>query len=89
MKYYAILNKEEIYDTTDYGDNHLERFMNYWCIDFSKLTQLNLSSLYYNNDGTKAIVSYIGDKPDFLDGKEVYTNSEMVEEMKKAEWVQQ
>tara|TARA_Y100000593_G_scaffold80656_1_gene150592 strand:- start:1061 stop:1333 length:273 start_codon:yes stop_codon:yes gene_type:complete len=86
MKYYAILNKEEIHDTTEY-DNTEDYLSNYWCIDFSKLTQVNLNSLYYNNDGTKAVVSYIGEKPSFLNGKTIYSNSEIIEEMKKSEWV--
>mgnify|MGYP003138929477 CR=1 FL=1 len=87
MKKYAILNKEEIHDTTDYGDNDLERLTNYWCIDFSKLTQIDINSLYYNNTGTKAIVSYAGEKPSFLSDKKIYSNHEIIEEMKKSEWV--
>ena len=86
MKYYAILSKEEIYNTTEY-DNDEDYINNYWCIDFSKITQKNINSLYYNNNGSKAVVSYIGEKPSFLEDKTIYSNSEIKEELKKAEWI--
>ncbi len=86
MKYYAILNKEEIQDTTEY-DNTEDYINNYWQIDFSKITQKNIQSMYYNNNGTKAIVSYIDNKPSFLNNKTIYSNSEIIEELKKSEWV--
>lgn len=86
MKYYAILNKEEVQDVAEYN-NIEDYFDNYWCVDFSKITQKNLNSLYYNNSGSKALVSYIGEKPSFLNNKTIYSNSEIREELKKAEWI--
>lgn len=86
MKKYAILNKEEIQDTTEY-DNTEDYINNYWCIDFSKLTQIDINSLYYNDTKTKALVSYVGEKPSFLNDKKIYSKSEIIEEMKKDEWI--
>ena len=47
--------------------------------DFSKLLNTSADFLRTSNDGTKCIVKYQGDKPNFLDGKTIYTHAEILE----------
>ena len=44
--------------------------------------------LRYSLDGTKAVVKYNGEQPDFLDGKTAYTHGEILVEMAKSDWTE-
>ena len=70
---YVILNTTEITDEES-------------IIDFSKLINRNASMLRYSVDGTKALVKYNGEQPDFLNGKTTYTDSEISVVMQTDEW---
>ena len=48
-------------------------------VDFSKVKQERAVDVRKNLDGTKFIVKFEGDTPDFLDGVTLYTNQEMIE----------
>ena len=48
-------------------------------VDFSKIKQARAADVRKNLDGTKFIVKFEGDTPDFLDGVTLYTNQEMIE----------
>ena len=70
---YVILNTTEITDEES-------------IIDFYKLINRNASMLRYSVDGTKALVKYNGEQPDFLNGKTTYTHSEIKAVMQTDEW---
>ena len=53
--------------------NHVES------IDFQHVLETSKATLRYNLDGTKTIVKFIGDVPDFLEGEEIYSHSEIIE----------
>ena len=46
-------------------------------LDFDEITQSNLDTLRYSVDKSKAIVSFKGDTPSFLEGKTQYTHAEI------------
>ncbi len=48
-------------------------------VDFSKVKQTDANSVRKNLDGTKFIVKFEGDTPDFLEGVTLYTNQQMLE----------
>ena len=48
-------------------------------VDFSKVKQARAVDVRKNLDGTKFIVKFEGDTPDFLNGVTLYTNQEMIE----------
>jgi len=48
-------------------------------IDFKHVLETSESTLRYSLDGTKTIVKFIGDVPDFLDGDKIYSHSEILE----------
>ena len=48
-------------------------------IDFTKVKQVNANSVRKTLDGSKFMVKFEGDTPDFLDGVTLYTNQEMIE----------
>jgi len=47
-------------------------------IDFSQLLNASASVLRKNNDNSKVIVKYKGDQPSFLNGKTIYTHSQIL-----------
>ena len=53
--------------------NHVES------IDFQHVLETSKATLRYNLDGTKTIIKFIGDVPDFLDGDKIYSHSEIIE----------
>ena len=53
--------------------NHVES------IDFQHVLETSKATLRYNLDGTKTIVKFIGEVPDFLEGDEIYSHSEIIE----------
>ena len=48
-------------------------------VDFSKVKQTDANSVRKTLDGSKFIVKFEGDTPDFLEGVTLYTNQEMIE----------
>ena len=48
-------------------------------VDFSKVKQLDANSVRKTLDGSKFVVKFEGDTPNFLDGVKLYTNQEMIE----------
>tara|TARA_R100001460_G_scaffold284_1_gene1359 strand:+ start:800 stop:1027 length:228 start_codon:yes stop_codon:yes gene_type:complete len=56
-------------------------------VDFSQVDETSVSTLRYNNDGTKTFVKFKGNTPSFLDGKTQYTHEEILTELNKSEWI--
>ena len=48
-------------------------------VDFSKVKQVDANSVRKTLDGSKFMVKFEGNTPDFLDGVTLYTNQEMIE----------
>ena len=48
-------------------------------VDFSKVKQTDVNSVRKTLDGSKFVVKFEGNTPDFLDGVTLYTNQEMIE----------
>ena len=48
-------------------------------VDFSKVKQTDANSIRKTLDGSKFVVKFEGNTPDFLDGVTLYTNQEMIE----------
>ena len=48
-------------------------------VDFQQVIETSKATLRYNLDGTKTIVKFIGDVPDFLSGDKIYSHSEIIE----------
>ena len=48
-------------------------------VDFSKVKQTDANSVRKTLDGSKFMVKFEGDTPDFLEGVTLYTNREMIE----------
>ena len=48
-------------------------------LDFSKVKQARAADVRKTLDGSKFMVKFEGDTPDFLDGVKLYTNQEMIE----------
>jgi len=48
-------------------------------VDFSKVKQTDANSVRKTLDGSKFVVKFEGNTPDFLDGVTLYTNQEMIE----------
>ena len=48
-------------------------------LDFSKVKQTDANSVRKTLDGSKFIVKFEGDTPDFLEGVTLYTNQEIIE----------
>ena len=46
-------------------------------VDFSKTNHKDAQNLRLNNDGTKCVIGYRGDQPDFFAGKKEYTALEI------------
>ena len=48
-------------------------------VDFSKVKQTDANSVRKTLDGSKFMVKFEGDTPDFLNGVKLYTNQEIIE----------
>ena len=48
-------------------------------VDFSKVKQTDANSVRKTLDGSKFMVKFEGDTPDFLESATLYTNQEMIE----------
>ena len=56
-------------------------------IDFSQVYETNENTLRLSVDGTKTVLKFTGDTPDFLVGLQQYTHSEMKAIMQTSEWL--
>ncbi len=60
-------------------------------VDFQQVIETSKATLRYNLDGTKTIVKFIGDVPDFLSGDKIYSHSEIIETINNPDngWIEQ
>jgi hypothetical protein len=56
-------------------------------IDFSKVIETSQYTLRLSIDGTKTILKFKGETPDFLIGLQQYNKSEIIEILSTPEWV--
>ena len=55
-------------------------------VDFSKVLQQSADTLRYSVDGTKFLLKFEGDIPNFLQGKTQHNHAEILTIMQSAEW---
>lgn len=55
-------------------------------VDFSKILERESDSLRYNIEETKFLVKFEGDTPSFLEGKTIYSHSEIIAILATDEW---
>jgi len=55
-------------------------------VDFDQVLQTSADTLRYSVDGSKAILKYEGTQPFFLNGKQEYSNSEILAILATDEW---
>jgi hypothetical protein len=56
-------------------------------VDFSKVIETSQYTLRLSIDGTKTILKFKGETPDFLIGLQQYNKSEIIEILSTPEWV--
>ena len=54
-------------------------------IDFAEICETSSNTIRYNLDSSQFIVKFQGNTPEFLDGYDEYTNSEILEISSKSE----
>ena len=57
-------------------------------IDFDKVLETSSQTLRYSVDGSQTFVKYNGSKPSFLDGKDTYTHSEILQILAGEDWTE-
>ena len=55
-------------------------------IDFSKVVETSLDTLRVSVDGTKTLLKFRGETPEFLDGLQQYSHSQILDIMRSEEW---
>ena len=55
-------------------------------IDFSQVEETSQDTLRLSTDGTKTVLKFTGDTPDFLVGLQQYNHSEILAIMQTPEW---
>ena len=55
-------------------------------VDFSEILESESDSLRHNVEGTKFFVKFEGDTPSFLEGKTIYSHSEILAILATDEW---
>ena len=55
-------------------------------VDFNQVFETSADTLRYSVDGTKFFVKFEGDVPSFLDGKTIYSHSEILAILATDEW---
>jgi len=55
-------------------------------IDFSKVVETSLDTLRVSVDGTKVLLKFRGETPEFLEGVQQYNHSQILEIMRSEEW---
>ena len=48
-------------------------------IVFSEIKETTMQTLRLSNDGTKTILKFVGETPEFLEGETQYSHSEIIE----------
>ena len=58
-------------------------------VDFQKVIETSEATLRYNLDGTKTIIKFVGEVPDFLSGDKIYSHAEIIETINKPDngWI--
>jgi hypothetical protein len=57
-------------------------------IDFDQVLETSAETLRYSVDGSQTFVKYDGSKPSFLEGKDTYTHSQILEILAGEEWTE-
>ena len=55
-------------------------------IDFSKVVESSLDTLRLSVDGTKTVLKFQGETPEFLEGVQQYNHAQTLEIMHSEEW---
>lgn len=55
-------------------------------IDFSKVVEKSQDALRISVDGTKTVLKFQGETPEFLDGLQQYSHSQILYIMRSEEW---
>lgn len=55
-------------------------------IDFSKVVEKSQDALRISVDGTKTVLKFQGETPEFLDGLQQYSHSQILDIMRSEEW---
>lgn len=55
-------------------------------VDFNEVKEESADTLCYSVDGTKALLKFEGDAPDFLVGKTQYTREEILNTLEGSDW---
>lgn len=55
-------------------------------IDFSKVAETSLDTLRLSVDRTKTVLKFQGQTPEFLDGLQQYSHSQISDIMRSEEW---
>jgi hypothetical protein len=58
-------------------------------IDFSQVEETSQDTLRLSLDGTKTVLKFIGETPNFLVGLQQYNHQEILVVMKSAEWTKE
>jgi hypothetical protein len=57
-------------------------------IDFDQVFETSAETLRFSNDGSQTFVKYDGSKPSFLEGKDTYTHSQILEILAGSDWTE-
>ena len=55
-------------------------------VDFDQVLETSAETLRFSVDGTKSFVKFEGDVPSFLEGKTIYSHSEILAILATDEW---
>jgi hypothetical protein len=55
-------------------------------IDFFKVAETSLDTLRLSVDSTKGLLKFKGETPDFLEGLQQYSHSQILDIMRSEEW---
>ena len=58
-------------------------------VDFSQVNETSASTLRYSLDNSKTFVKFDGDTPSFLNGKTLYTYSEIITVLDGSDWYEE
>jgi hypothetical protein len=58
-------------------------------IDFSQVREISQDTLRLSLDGTKTVLKFIGETPNFLTGLHQYTHEEILAIVNSSAWIQE
>ena len=58
-------------------------------VDFSQVIETSADTLRYSLDNSKTFVKFDGDTPSFLNGKTLYTYSEIITVLDGSDWYEE